>query len=186
MSCPTCGNPVYKPVESTGLSTETTRRGPLFSKAIPGTDPDLSQEDLCANPAGARSKSFAELIAIFSKRWARSYGRPYPVSAADRNQLSRFMRDNGNYIATFEQIADRYIGDRRQFLIDRSSNHTLRWLVTTGLALYGGKPLESAEAFAARLRSEHNARKRTRALRPQNKQMQTLIAGLAEKAASNY
>ena len=184
MSCPTCGNPVYNPVESTPFSTASAHRLPPL-KAISGTDPDqsLSQVDLLANPAGARSKGFASLIEIFSKRWARSYGRPYPVSAGDRAQLGRFMRDHGNYCATFGEIVDRYVSDRRNFLIERSSHHTLRWLVTMGLAMYGGKPLETAEAFAARLRMEHKARKRTRALKPQSKQMQTLIAGLAEAKA---
>lgn len=148
------------------LSTElpTTPQGvdkPLRVLSDPDlrSDPDLTQGHR-GIPAGARSKSFADLIVAFAARWERSYKRPYPVSPADRSQLGRFMRDHGEYIETFAAICDRYLSDRRQFVIDRSNGHTLKWLVTSGLAMYGGQPRETAEQYADRIRKEHEARKR--------------------------
>lgn len=155
------------------------------------SDPDQNPiKGSLGNQARARSNGgagFVELMQIFTSRWERSYRRPYPPTAADRNQLSRFMRTRGEYIATFAAIVDRYLADRRQFIIDRSTGHTMKWLLTSGLALYGGQPRESAEQYAARIRREHEERKqRNRALAPQNPEMRDLIAGLADKKVAGY
>jgi hypothetical protein len=91
------------------------------------------------------------------------------------------MREHGNYIESFAAMADRYLSDRRQFLMDRSGGHTLRWLVTSGLALYGGQPRESAEQYATRIRREHEQRKAQGARTPQSPEMRDLIMELANK-----
>lgn len=157
-----------------------------ISSASRISDPDLISEsdpDLSANTIRARARSthgaeFVRLLRVFSERWTRSYKRPYPVSSADRAQLGRFMREHPNYIDTFAAICDRYLSDRQQFLIQRTNGHTLRWLVTTGLALYGGTPRESAEQAAARFRKEHEARKRQGPSR--SPELRSLVAQLAD------
>lgn len=125
---------------------------------------------------------FDELLSVFCARWQRSYKRPYPVTPADRAQLGRFMQQNGNYIETFTETCDRYLSDRRDFTIARTNGHTLRWLVSNGLALYGGVPRETAEEFAARLRKEHEARKRA-ARKPPVKAVRELVLRLADGKA---
>lgn len=91
------------------------------------------------------------------------------------------MREHGNYVESFAAICDRYLSDRRQFVIDRSNGHTLKWLVTSGLAMYGGVPRESAEQFAARFRKEHEARKRQGPSR--SREMRDLVLNLANEKA---
>jgi hypothetical protein len=95
------------------------------------------------------------------------------------------MQQNGHYIESFEAICDRYLSDRRQFIIDRTGNHRLAWLVTTGLALYGGKPRETLEQYSARLKREHEARKRDARRPPANADMRDLIAGLADSKVAS-
>lgn len=150
------------------------------------SDSDLSPEISEADQTRAQSEkgaSFPELLGVFQKRWTYSYRRGYPVTAADRAQLGRFMREHGNYIDTFTGICDRYLSDRRQFVIDRSNGHTLKWLVTSGLAMYGGTPRESAEQYAARIRKEHEARKHKGRRPPQAAEMRELILNLANGKA---
>jgi hypothetical protein len=124
---------------------------------------------------------FVKLLGLFSQRWERSYRRPYPVVPADRAQLGRFMREHPNYLESFAAICDRYLSDRRQFVIDRSNGHCLKWLVTSGLAMYGGIPRESAEQYAARFRKEHEARKRQGPSR--SPELRSLVMDLANGKA---
>jgi hypothetical protein len=169
-------------------------RGSYSQLEAMNSDPDPSEDHKANYPARARARprsipgtKFTVLLEAFCARWARSYRRPYPVSAADRSQLGRFLNQHPGYIETFAEICDRYLSDRGQFLISRSGGHTLRWLVTNGLALYGGTPRESAEQHAARIRMEHEAQKRrNRAQTPVSPQMRDLIAGLAVKKAAAY
>lgn len=151
------------------------------SLSDPDLDPPLSAIPIRVRARSTHGAEFERLLQVFSQRWERSYRRPYPASAADRAQLGRFMREHGNYIATFASMCDRYLSDRQQFLISRSSGHTLRWLVTSGLALYGGTPRESAEQFAARFRTEHEARKRQGPSR--SPEIRDLVASLANEKA---
>lgn len=131
-----------------------------------------------------KDNEFTRLLKVFCDRWQRSNRRPYPVVAADKNQLGRFMRGNGEYVESFSAICDRYLSDRTQFLITRSGNHRLSWLLTTGLAQFGGTPRETAEQYATRLRREHESRKAIGRRPPANTEMRDLIAGLAERKAT--
>lgn len=126
---------------------------------------------------------FTRLLGVFCARWERSNHRPYPVTPADRNQLGRFMQQQGNYIESFAAICDRYLSDRDAFLIKRSANHTLAWLLTGGLAQFGGTPRETATQYAARIRREHEARKAAGKAPPRDPRMRDLLTALAEKAA---
>ena len=175
-------------------------RPPLMEVKTPGNGtprvPDVSESsDLSGsgdlnpispgNPERGRARSnegaeFVRLLRVFCERWERSNRRPYPVSAADKNQLGRFMKQSGNYIDGFAAICDRYLSDRRQFIIDRSANHRLAWLVTTGLPMYGGSPRESLEQYSARLKREHEARKLDARRPPSNAAVRDLIASLAD------
>lgn len=149
------------------------------------SDPN-SGSSLLSDRERARSKPGAEfmrLLKVFCDRWQRSNRRMYPVTAADRNQLGRFMRQQANFIATFAEICDMYLSDRRQFIIDRSANHRLAWLVTTGLAMYGGTPRETAEQYSARTQREHEVRKIEARRPPENPDMRDLLAGLADSKA---
>ena len=153
-------NPSTDPVDKTPLIAPPPANSASYIRS--GSESDQISAHL-VDPARAENKkraSFDGLLATFGARWTVSYKRPYPATPGDRAQLGRFMRDHGNYIETFAAICDRYLSDRRQFVIDRSSGHTLKWLVTSGLAMFGGQPRESAEQYAARLRKEHVARKR--------------------------
>lgn len=169
------------PVDKTPLIAPTATNSASYIRS--GSESDQISAHL-VDPARAENKngaSFAGLLQAFADRWQRSYKRPYPMTPGDRAQLGRFMRDNGNYIEAFPAICDRYLSDRRQFVIDRSSGHTLKWLVTSGLAMFGGVPRESAEQYAARLRKEHQARKRQGPSR--SPQLRELVLQLANGKA---
>lgn len=151
-----------------------------------GSESDLKISDHFVDPARAKSEkraSFADLLETFGARWTVSYKRPYPATPGDRAQLGRFMRDHGNYIESFPAICDRYLSDRRQFVIDRSSGHTLKWLVSSGLAMFGGLPRETAERYAARIRKEHEGRKRQAKRAPQSAELRELVLHLANGKA---
>lgn len=166
-----------------------TNSARLFSDPdlTPDQDPSIQHRDLFRAPArSSPNAKFTVLLDVFSKRWLQSYRRPYPITPADRNQLSRFMREHPEYLDTFTDICDRYLSDRRQFLIDRSGGHTLTWLVTRGLALYGGTPRESAEQCAARMRREHEQRKARNKAMAQSPEMRDLVAMLADQKGASY
>jgi hypothetical protein len=176
------------PVIAPQASGNGGQTGELYSEiGVRSGNPDSkSGSSLLSDRERARSNEGAEfirLLKVFCERWQRSNRRPYPVSAADKNQLGRFMKNNANYIESFADICDRYVSDRRQFIIDRSANHRLAWLVTTGLAMYGGKPRETLEQYSARTKREHEARKSDSRRPPASPDMRDLIAGLANQKA---
>lgn len=183
---------ISRPPNSVGETKQTAGNnastGEVYSESgIPVRIEDPNSGSL-GNPERERARStqgaeFVRLLKIFTDRWERSNRRAYPVTAADRNQLGRFMKHNGNYIEGFPGICDRYVSDRQQFTIQRSGNHRLAWLLTTGLAMYGGVPRETSEQYSARLRSEHETRKHAARRPPTNPAMRDLIAELAEKKA---
>lgn len=174
------------PVMAPKTPANSTPKGGVYSEsAIRSGNPDPNPE-VRSNPERAHARStqgadFERLLRVFCERWQRSNKRPYPVTPADRSQLGKFMQRNGHYIATFAEICDRYLSDRRQFTIDRSGNHRLAWLVTSGLALYGGTPRETAEQYSARVRREHEERKVAARRPPEDTGMRDLIASLADQ-----
>lgn len=196
-NCKTCG--------VTWWADERLRRGSIVAisslsvsqgKAAASSDSDLSVRNSDPNSgaslqSGGRARSnqgaeFTRLLQVFCDRWQRSNKRPYPVVPADRNQLGRFMQTNGHYIESFAAICDRYLSDRSQFLITRSGNHRLAWLLTSGLALYGGTPRETAEQYSARLRREHEARKAESRRPVRDPRLLDLVTELADsKAVTN-
>lgn len=172
----------------------TGQTGAVYSdqKIRSGNSDSNPTASLNPNRERARSEERAEtkneftrLLGVFCARWERSNRRPYPVTQADRNQLGRFMQQNGHYIESFAAICDRYLSDRDAFLIKRSANHTLAWLVTGGLAQFGGTPRETSTQYAARIRREHEARKAASKAPPRDPRMRDLLTALAEKVASN-
>lgn len=168
------------------LSVAQGKAASSSNSSLPAEDPDLNSGASLQSGGRARSKQGAEftrLLQVFCDRWQRSNKRPYPVVPADRSQLGRFMQTNGHYIEGFSAMVDRYVGDRRQFTIDRSGNHQLAWLLTKGLAMYGGTPRETAEQYSARLLREHEARKVEARLPAANAKVRDLVSELAESKA---
>lgn len=182
------------PVIPMQTPANTGSTGALYSDSGIGSgdsDPN-PKASLLPNRERARSDERAEtknefnrLLGVFCARWERSNRREYPVTPADRNQLGRFMRQQGNYIESFAAICDRYLTDRSKFLIDCSGNHRLSWLLTNGLAKFGGTPRETAEQYATRLRREHEARKAAAKAPTRDPRMRDLISMLAGKVASS-
>lgn len=155
---------------------------------LPGRKSDPNSPSSLQSGGRAQSKQgaeFARLLSVFCERWQRSNKRPYPVVPADRNQLGRFMQTNGQYIEGFAAMCDRYVSDRDSFTIQKSSNHTLAWLLTKGLAMYGGTPRETAEQYSARLRREHEERKVESRRPPRDPRVLDLVAELANAADAN-
>ena len=176
------------PVMGVQTPGNTGSTGALYSDSgiFPVRSDSNPKASLSPERERARSNQGADfngLLAMFCQRWERSNRRPYPVTAADRNQLGRFMRNNGNYIEGFAAMCDRYLSDRAAFLISKSGNHRLAWLVTNGLAQFGGVPRETVEQYSARLRREHEARKAASRRPPADPAVRDLIAELAKKAA---
>lgn len=153
---------------------------------LPVRNSDLKSVTSQQSDAPARSKQGAEfvrLLQVFCDRWQRSNKRPYPVVPADRNQLGRFMQMNGHYIEGFAAICDRYLSDRSTFTIQKSGNHRLAWLLTNGLAQFGGTPRETAEQYSARLRREHEVRKAESRRPVRDPRLLDLVTDLADKKA---
>ena len=124
----------------------------------------MKQRSLFGEPP-PKSSQFHDRVAVFAKRWERSYRQPYHVTGADRRGMGTYLQSlrtlteaqRERLTASWADTCDKYLRDRRQFTLDKTSSHSLRYLVGPGINEYSAKPRASLETVRAKEQADHEA-----------------------------